>query len=309
VDIFSDAEPAPAHARGSALALGNFDGVHKGHQAVIGAAARIARERGAPLGAAVFEPNPRQLLRPDDPPFRLQSPRQRANALAAVGVNALFEIPFNRELASLSDADFARVILSERLGVTHVAIGFDFKFGARRMGDADSLTRFGKELGFTVGVVEPVSEGALAKVSSTSIRDAIAIGRMEDAAHWLTRPFAIEGMVLPGFQRGRTIGFPTANVGLGSYVQPRFGVYAVRARLEDGSLRPGVANVGVKPTVPGKHEPLLESFLFDFSDDLYGRRIEVELHNFLRPEEKFASFEEMTVQIAADADQARKLLA
>jgi riboflavin kinase/FMN adenylyltransferase len=256
----------------------------------------------------VFEPHPRELFRPDDPPFRLQSPGQRARALAALGVQTVFEIRFDRALAALSDEDFARVILRDRLGVAHVAIGFDFTFGRDRMGDAASLARHGAKFGFSVAVVDAVADAAGPKISSSAIRDAIGAGRMEDAAALLGRPWAIEGLVGPGFARGRTIGFPTANLGLGAYVRPRFGAYAVIAELENGVRRPGVANCGIKPTVGGDREPLLETNVFDFDGDLYGRRIEVELLHFLRPEQKFESIDALKAQILSDAELARRLL-
>ena len=306
--LFADDEPAPPALRDAAIALGSFDGVHKGHQAVVAAARATANERGASLGASVFEPHPRQVFRPDDPPFRIQSPGQRARALAALGVDTVFQIKFDRDLAGLTDADFAKTILHDRIGASHVVVGFDFQFGRGRMGDAASLTRLGQMLGFTVSVVEAVSDVAGPKISSSAIRQAISEGRVDDAHDLLGRPWAIEGLVGPGFARGRTIGFPTANVGLGAYVRPRYGVYAVTAALDDGTRVPGVANCGVKPTVGGATEPLLEAHLFDFDGDLYGRRIEVEFVRFLRPEQKFENFDALKAQIATDAAQARALL-
>ncbi len=308
MERFSATEPAPAALRGAAVALGNLDGVHKGHQAVLDQARKVASARGALLGAAVFEPHPRQIFTPNSPPFRLQSPGQRARALEALGVDVTFEIPFNQGFSGLSDVDFAKVILAERLGVSHVVVGFDFKFGRGRTGDVGKLTQLGSELGFSVAVVDPVENNAHLKISSSAIRDALVEGRVEDAAALLTRPFAIEGVVLPGMARGRTIGFPTANVALGAYLRPRFGVYAVRVRLDDGRLIPGVANLGVKPTVSGANEPLLEVHLFDFAEDLYGHRIEADFIKFLRPERKFESFDALKSQIAKDAEQARAVL-
>jgi len=276
---------------------------------VLDEARKVAAERGALLGAAVFEPHPRQIFAPDSPPFRLQSPGQRARALEALGVDVTFEIPFNQGFAGLSDIDFAKVILAKRLGVSHVVVGFDFKFGRGRTGDVAALARYGADLGFTVAVVGPVENVSGLKISSSAIRTALTEGRVEDAAALLTRPFAIEGVVLPGAARGRTIGFPTANVALGAYLRPRFGVYAVRVHLNDGRLILGVANLGVKPTVTGANEPLLEVHLFDFAQDLYGHRIEANFIRFLRPEKKFESFDALKIQIAADAEQARVLLA
>jgi riboflavin kinase/FMN adenylyltransferase len=307
--LYADDEPAPPALRGAAIALGSFDGVHKGHQAVVAAARAAAHERGLSLGAGVFEPHPRQVFRPEDPPFRLQSPGQRARALGALGVETVFQIKFDRALAGLTDSEFARAVLHDKIGAAHVVVGFDFQFGRGRMGDAASLTRLGQSLGFTVSVVEAVADAAGPKISSSAIRAAIGEGRVEAARDWLGRPWAIEGIVGPGAARGRTIGFPTANVGLGAYVRPRFGVYAVRVRLDDDTCVPGVANCGVKPTVAGEAEPLLEAHLFDFSGDLYGRRIEVEFIAFLRDERKFENFDALVAQIKADAAQARALLA
>lgn len=298
--------PAPAALRGANVALGNLDGVHLGHQAVVRAA---AAGPGRLLAAAVFEPHPRLFFQPNAAPFRLQTPDQRARALAALGVEAVFALRFDSAMAGLSDEAFAREVLAQRLGLAHVAVGRDFRFGRGRMGDVQSLTRHGQALGFSVGVVDAVDDAAEGeKISSTAIRACIGEGRPEAAAALLGRAFAIEGPVLSGAQRGRTIGFPTANQGLGDYVRPRFGVYAVRVDLGDGVQRPGVANCGVKPTV-GASEPLLETHVFDFEGDLYGRTIEVALIAFLRPERRFDSFPALTAQIAEDAAQARRRLA
>ncbi len=308
LEVFADPGAAPPAARGAAVALGNFDGVHRGHQAVIAAALSAARARGLAPAAAVFEPHPRQVFRPDLPPFRLQSPGQRARALAFLGVERIFQIRFDEALAMLSDGEFARVHLQERIGAAHVVVGGDFLFGRARMGDVDALVRHGAALGFTVGVAAPVTGAGGGKVSSSDIRAAIAGGRVGEAERLLTRPWAIEGMVGPGAARGRTIGFPTANLGLGAYVEPRFGVYAVEVDAGDGVWRPGVANCGVKPTVGGS-APLLETHIFDFTGDLYGRRLEVALRAFLRPERKFESVEALQDQIARDAQAARIALA
>lgn len=298
---------APA-ATGASAALGNMDGVHLGHQAVIADAARAAAALEAPLAAVVFDPHPRLFFQPDAAPFHLQTPGQRARALAALGVARVIELRFDADLASLTDFGFAAETLAQGLGLRHVSVGADFRFGRGRMGDAEALARHGRALGFSVGAVAPVGDGFGAKISSTAIRTALAEGRPEDAGRWLGRPFAIQGAVLTGFQRGRTIGVPTANVELGAYQRPAFGVYAVRADLGDGIWRAGVANVGVKPTVSSELLPLVETHVFDFEGDLYGRTIEVGLLHFLRPERKFESFEALTRQIAEDAAQARRLL-
>lgn len=298
----------PHDARGAAIALGNFDGVHRGHQAVIASARAISEERDIPLGAAVFEPHPRRFFRPDLPPFRLQTNRQRARALGDVGVTEVFEIGFDVALSQSSDRDFAERILHDLLGAAHISTGPDFRFGKDRMGDLASLSRLGTEFGFTVDAAKVVEEDG-ARISSTAIRDAIAAGDMARAAAMLTRPWAIEGEVLKGFQRGRGFGFPTANVALGEYVRPRLGIYAVRVDLGDGVLLPGVASVGVNPTVGALPEPLLEAHLFDFSGDLYGKTIEVELTAFLRDEAKFEDTNALKRQMTQDVIDARSALA
>jgi riboflavin kinase/FMN adenylyltransferase len=299
-------DAAPAGPRGAAIALGNLDGVHLGHQAVLAAAAKAG---ASVMGAAVFEPHPRRLFQPDAPPFRLQSPAQRARALSGCGVAALFEIRFDRALAGLSDGAFCAEILVGRMGVAHVAVGADFCFGKGRMGTAQTLAAHGANMGFGVSIVDAVDEdGAAEKVSSTRIREALLGGDVAAATRLLGRPWAIEGIVGPGAQRGRTIGFPTANVGLGDYVQPRLGVYAVQVDVGDGVWRPGVANIGVKPTVASALTPLLEAHIFDFSGDLYGRRLETRLSAFIRDERKFDNFPALLAQIEADAQTARRLL-
>jgi riboflavin kinase/FMN adenylyltransferase len=299
------ADEAPAPRQGAAIALGNLDGVHLGHQAVLAA----ARTPGLALAAAIFEPHPRRLFQPDAPPFRLQSPAQRARALSSLGVEILYQIGFDRALAGLTDAAFCEAILKDRLGAALAAVGEDFCFGKGRMGDAAALQRHGQRLGFEARIAAPVEDAASrGKVSSTAIREALGAGDPAAAARLLSRPFAIEGAVGPGAQRGRTIGFPTANIALGEYVRPRFGVYAVQIDVGDGVARPGVANLGVKPTVGGAPEPLLEAHLFDFTGDLYGRRVEVALIGFLREERRFDGLPALLAQIKADAAHARQIL-
>lgn len=296
----------PEDARGTALALGNFDGVHLGHQAVIASARAVADDEDLPLGVAVFEPHPRRYFQPDAPPFRLQTTQQRARALAQLGVQEVFEIGFDQSLAQSTDRDFAERLLRDALGAAHVSVGADFRFGRGRMGDVASLTRLGEEFGFSVEGVAPV--GGAEKVSSSDIRKAIGEGAMDRAAAWLGRPWAIEGEVLRGFARGREFGFPTANVALGDYVRPRLGVYAVRVDTGDGVLLPGVASVGVNPTVGTLPAPLLEAHLLDFSGDLYGKMIEVELIAFLRDEANFESTDALKTQMTQDVIDARRAL-
>jgi riboflavin kinase/FMN adenylyltransferase len=296
----------PHDARGAAIALGNFDGVHAGHQAVIASAREAATASGAALGVAVFEPHPRRYFKPDAPPFRLQTTRQRARALSEVGVEEVFEIGFDAAIANSTDREFAERVLRDLLGITHVSVGADFRFGKGRMGDVASLAALGAEFGFSVDAVAPV--GGAEKISSSMIRAAIERGDMAAARAALTRPWALEGEVARGFERGRSFGFPTANLALGDYVRPRLGIYAVRVDVGDGVLLPGVASVGVNPTTGALPEPVLEAHLLDFSGDLYGRMIEVELIAFLRDEAKFDSISELKRQMTQDVIDARRAL-
>jgi riboflavin kinase/FMN adenylyltransferase len=293
--------------RGASIALGNFDGVHRGHQAVIALAARAAQANAAPLGVITFDPHPRRIFQPDAPAFRLMTPGQQARALEALGVDILYILPFGAEMENQTDRQFATEVLHNGLGVSNVAVGFDISFGKDRTGSPETMARYGRELGFGVSVAQAVGEGE-AKFSSTGVRDALRDGHPEAAAQILGRPFAIEGMVEHGRQLGRTIGFPTANVALADYVQPRFGVYATRTRLPDGRQIAGVANIGVNPTIDGEIAPRLEVWLFDFDEDIYDQVIETDLVAFLRDEAKFDGLAPMVKQIERDAAQARALL-
>lgn len=303
---------APA-ARGAALALGNFDGVHRGHQRVIADAAQAAARLGAPLGVISFEPNPRLHFQPDQPPFRLMTPNQLARTLDGLGVDRLYLLPFGAEMAEFSDRDFVETVLVKGLGARHVAVGFDVTFGKGRTGDPDGMRRYGETFGFSVSVASKLDMDGGVKVSSTEARNALHAGHPEKAAFILGRPFAIEGVVQKGRQLGRQLGIPTANVALGDYVTPKFGVYATRTRLADGRELPGVANIGVNPTT-GLVDARLEVWLFDFDEDIYGELIETDLVAFLRPEQTFTDAEgnfdvpAMVEQIHLDADQARRIL-
>ena len=298
----------PQGDRGAAVAMGNFDGVHRGHQRVIALAARAAGELRAPLGVITLGPHPRLYHRPDEPHFRLMKPDQQARALEALGVDILYVLTYDRAFAQMSDREFATRVLHDGLGARHVAIGFDHSFGKDRTGSPETMQTYGREFGFGVSVAEPLADAAGEKMSSTEVRDALRDGRPDLAGEVLGRPFAIEGPVQRGRQLGRKLGFPTANVGLADYVVPRFGVYATRTRLPDGREIPGVANIGVNPTVEGITAPLLEVWLFDFDEDIYDQVIETDLIAFLRPEAKFDSLEAMTTQVMADAQAARDLL-
>ena len=289
--------------RGASVALGNFDGVHIGHQRVIADAADAGARLGVPLGVISFEPHARTYFQPDAPPFRLMTSGQLARTVSSLGAGRLYMLPFGHEMAGYSDLDFVKDVLVAGLGVRHVAVGFDVTFGRGRTGDPPSMKRYGEAFGFSVSVAPPMTQNG-EKISSSAIRGAIHDGRPDLAAGMMGRPFAIEGVVETGRQLGRTIGIPTANVPLGDYVAPRFGVYATRTRLSDGRVLEGVANIGVNPTT-GSVAPRLEVWLFDFQDNIYGMVIETELLFYLRPEERFSSVEEMVRQIHVDAADAR----
>jgi len=294
-------------ARGAAVALGEFDGVHLGHRAVIALAADAGRKLDAPLGVISFEPHPRRFFTPDAEPFELTTRAQQARALEALGAEFLYVIPFDPALAAMSDEAFARDVLAEGLGARHVAAGFDVTFGKDRSGDPEALGRYGEAFGFSVSIAPRLGDEEAAKFSSSAVREALKAGNPERAAEILGRPFAMEGVVVEGQHLGRTLGFPTANVGAGDYVRPRLGSYATRTRLPDGRLVPGVANFGENPAT-GKVEARLEVYLFDFDEDLYGQTIETELVAFLRPELDFDGLEALVAQIAEDAAAARDVL-
>jgi riboflavin kinase / FMN adenylyltransferase len=304
--IFRTWRDLPDDARGATIALGNFDGVHLGHASVI-RAAHTARP-DAPLAVLTFEPHPREVFRPDDPPFRLTLSAERADALAALGVQVLYELPFDPEFSQMTADDFVTGVLHNGLGARHLTSGQDFAFGHRRGGDAGFLTARAEALGMGLTLVPPVTD-TQGPLSSTRIRRALQDGYPERATSELGRPWTIRGEVAHGDKRGRTIGFPTANVALGRHLEPARGVYAVTARLATGAVCRGVANIGRRPTVHEGPESRLEVNLFDFSGDIYGTEITVALHAFIRPEVKFAGLDALKAQIAADAAEARRLLA
>jgi riboflavin kinase/FMN adenylyltransferase len=293
--------------KGACLAIGNFDGVHLGHRKVIDIARDAAR---APLGVLTFEPHPREFFAPDAPPFRLMNAEARAHRLERLGVERLHEIPFDARLAGLSAEAFAAEVLAQGLGAAHVVVGADFCFGKGRQGDAALLTRLGAELGFGVTVTELLG-GADGRVSSTAIRTALTEGRPRDAAAMLGHWHRIEGAVLHGDKRGRTIGYPTANMALGRLHPPRYGIYAVLVDVLTGPHRGshhGAASLGIRPMFETPL-PMLETHLFDFAGDLYGEHLSVGLVEFLRPEARFDSLEALVAQMDADCARARDLLA
>ena len=296
------------HDRGAVVALGNFDGVHRGHQAVIAAAAGAARRLGAELGVVTFEPHPARLFHPTEPFFRLTTLAQQARILDDLGVSRLYRLPFDADLAAMGEADFAARVLCEGLGVRHVAAGFDVTFGRARAGDAARLRLHGERLGFGVTIVDEVADHYGGKTSSTSVREALRQGRTERAVELLGRPFAIESVVEHGDELGRTLGFRTANLPLGDYVRLAHGIYATRTRLPDRREVAGVGYVGRRPTVDKGLEERLEVHLLDFDEDLYGQTLETDLVHFLRGDEKFATLDAMIVQMARDRVAARALL-
>jgi riboflavin kinase/FMN adenylyltransferase len=295
----------PQALRGGIVALGNFDGFHLGHQAVVGRAVERARADGRPALVATFDPHPVRFFKPDLPPFRLTSLDQRQRLFAAAGADAMLVFRFDGALASLSAEQFVADRLVGLIGAAGVATGEDFTFGKGRGGNVEVMQRLGAEHGLSVDAVAPVL-GDGEPVSSSRIREALQAGDCDTAARLLTRPFAIEGTVEHGDKRGRTIGYPTANVQLGKYLRPRYGIYAVRGRLPDGRVLMGAANLGLRPMFEPRE--LLEAHFFDFSGDLYGQIIEVELISFIRPEAKFDGLEALTVQMEKDCAEARRRL-
>ncbi|MEQ8332368.1 bifunctional riboflavin kinase/FAD synthetase [Nisaea sp.] len=294
--------------RGAIAAVGNFDGVHLGHRAVIGQAQHAAHLAGAPAAVLTFEPHPRMLFQPDAPAFRLTTAAARAEAIAALGTNILFELGFDMEFSHVSAEDFITDILHRGLGLRHVVIGHDFFFGHRRRGTPEMLQQYGIRLGFGVSIIDPVTEEDGAVYSSSRVRQCLKEGDPRGAAALLGRPWEVAAEVIRGDQRGRTIGFPTANLQLEDIMHPAHGVYAVRARDEESDAWwSGVANFGRRPTVNDRG-PLLEVNLFDVSPDLYGRQLRVQFIDFIRPEMKFSGLDELKAQIARDADAARQTL-
>ncbi|WP_378943631.1 bifunctional riboflavin kinase/FAD synthetase [Paracoccus sp. R86501] len=307
MQIHRDWTGQPSDARGASVAMGNFDGVHKGHRAVIDAARAVG---DAPLGVVTFEPHPRQYFVPDTPPFRLMNPEARANRLARLGVDHLYELPFDAVLAGLTPDAFARQVLADGLGVSHVTVGADFCFGRDRQGTAQTLQDLGRELGFGVSIVPLIGTGD-EQYSSTAIRKALTDGRTHEAERMLGHWHRIEGEVVHGEKRGREFGWPTANLRMDDLHLPRLGVYAVLIDILTGPDKgacQGVASLGVRPMF-GRNEPNLEVHLFDFDGDLYGHHLSVALVDFLRDEASFDGVNALIEQIAQDARDARTILA
>ena len=300
-----------AQLRGGVVALGNFDGFHRGHQAVVGAALARARAAGRPALVATFDPHPSRLFRPELPPFALTTTPQKLDLFGAFGLDAAVVIDFDRAFSSLTAEQFVADWLGAAVGAHIVVTGEDFVFGAKRSGNTAALAQLGAMHGIEAHVVAPVCDGGAVDtagiVSSSRIRAALVAADPQAAATLLTRPFTIRGQVEHGAKLGRQLGFPTVNLTLGAYQRPAYGVYAVRVRLRDGSVVDGVANLGLRPMIEPPLE-LLEAHLFDWSGDLYGQTVEVELHHFLRPEWKLDGLDALKTQIAVDAAHARTKL-
>jgi len=296
------------------LALGNFDGLHRGHQALIGHAENLARDAGVPAAVLTFEPHPRAIFMPGGEAFRLTPFRVKKREIANLGADTLYVQKFDRDFANKSAESFVDELLVNGIGVGHIVVGHDCTFGNRRRGTPEMLREAGEAHGFGLTVIEPVKNTDATVYSSTHIREFLKAGKPREAAAQLGRPWEIDGRVALGDQRGRTLGFPTANIFLGEYLRPLFGVYAVRITGDgdddplDGRTIDGVCNIGLRPTIGG-HRPRLEAHLFDFSGNLYGRHLRVSLIDFIRPEKKFSGLDELKAHIAADAQTARELLA
>ena len=299
--------PIPDAMRGAILALGNFDGFHLGHQAVVGRAVQRGAHERRPVIVATFDPHPVRHFKPETPPFRLTSLDQRQRLFAQAGADAMLVFGFDGKLAATSAEEFVGGLLAERVGAAGVVTGEDFTFGAKRRGNAAVLSELGARVGIVAETVAPVFLHG-EPVSSSRIREALVAGDPGAATHLLTRPFAIQGIVGHGAKRGRTLGYPTANLKLGTYLRPRYGIYAVRVRLDDGSEHNGVASLGIRPSFDPPVE-LLETMIFDWSGDLYDRTIEVALVGFIRPEAKFDDMDALVKQMDADSAAARAILA
>lgn len=295
-----------AFERGAVIALGNFDGLHRGHQIVIDRTKVIAKDPETPLAIACFRPHPVVFFKPDIAPFRLMSPRLRAHILSEMGVEILYEIPFDEQLRDMDDYQFVTDVLQNGLGVRHVVVGEDFKYGKNRCGDFGTLEKHCNALGIGCTGVEPISlHQSYGKYGSTEIREALRNGDVFFAAHMLSRPWIVDGEVVHGDHLGRTLGFPTANIDFTDRIRPRGGIYAAESRLDgEEKWMPGVAYIGKRPTVDGV-DYRLEMHIFDFDADIYGRILDVAFRSFIRDDVKFDSLEALTDQMKKDADGAR----
>ena len=299
-------EAMPDHLRGGVVALGNFDGFHLGHQAVAGEAIKQAKAAGRPAIIATFDPHPVRFFMPDAPWFRLSTLEQRQRLFEEAGADAMLVFDFDASLAATTAEDFIGKLLMERLGISAVVTGEDFTFGKGRGGNINVLRELGAVHGLGSTAMGPVTdEGGI--ISSSRIREALQAGDCATATNLLTRPFSVEGVVQHGDKNGRLLGFPTANIDMGHYLRPRYGIYAVKGRLPDGRVLNGAANLGIRPSFDPPKE-LLEPHFFDFAEDLYGQTIEVEFHAFIRGEAKFEDMDALMAQMQADCDMARDIL-
>jgi riboflavin kinase/FMN adenylyltransferase len=299
----------PADLRGGVVAIGNFDGVHRGHQTVLERALAEARRRGVPPLVLTFEPHPRKVFRPDIPLFVLTPPPMKARLLSLLGFAALVEQPFTREFAWLSAEAFVTDVLDRNLGITHAVTGFDFHFGKDRQGGPAYLMAAGERHGFGVTLVDAFRDEGAEVVSSSRIRGLLCEGEVSEANGLLGYRFTVASEVVAGQQLGRTLGFPTANMKLSPEAALREGIYAVRLRRADGTLHDGVASFGRRPTVDPNGAPLLETYVFDFASDLYGETCQVSFFGFLRSEIKFDGLDALVSQMQRDSAEARSLLA
>jgi len=297
----------PEDLKGSIVALGNFDGFHLGHQAVVGRAIQRGFHERRPVIVATFDPHPVKFFKPDVPPFRLTTLDQREHLFAHAGADAMLVFHFDKALAVTSSEDFVSETLGKEIGAAGVVTGDDFTFGRGRKGDVPLLKALGEQYGIIAEAVAPVLLDGT-RISSGRIREALEAGDIGTATHLLTRDYAIEGVVQRGDARGRELGYPTANLTLSDYQRPKYGIYAARVTLDDGSEHPGVASLGVRPTFQPPQE-LLEAHLFDFDGDLYGRKVEVALHGYIREERRFDSLDALSERMRDDEAQARALLA
>ena len=300
----------PDDIRGAVIVIGNFDGLHKGHQEVIAAAREVADKSGGPLVMMTFSPHPQRFFQPDGKPFRLTPFRAKVRAIAELGIDILLVCRFDKRLSSLSAEEFLESILYNGIGASHVVVGHDFTFGKQRLGNPELLKLKSKKYGFNVTIVSPQKDVYGVVYSSSIIRSYLNDGFPEKAAATLGRLWEIEGRVMKGDQRGRTIGFPTANIDPIQYVQPALGVYAIRVGVKLlGNIQwfDGVANLGIRPTVYGDRI-LLESHLFDFEADLYEKYLRIAFVAYIRPEEKFKNLDALKTQISIDSKNSRKIL-
>jgi riboflavin kinase / FMN adenylyltransferase len=310
--VFRHFENLPAEVRGAAVAVGNFDGVHPGHREVILEAGRIAHASGLPWAVLTLEPHPRSVFEPDAPPFRLTPFPMKQRLIESLGPELLVVIPFDLDFARTPPRAFVELVLVGGLGARHVVCGHDFAFGHARKGTPELLLWLGDEFDFGFTCVQEIKDEDGEPYSATRIRDHLRHGRPGDAARLLGRPYEVEGEVVEGDRRGRTLGFPTANLLVREYLRPANGVYAVRTRWREGgeeTVCPGVANLGLRPTFGGAAEPLLEVHLLDFAGDLYGRTLSVAFLDYLRAEKKFDGLEHLRAQIGEDCARAHRVLA